>query len=289
MKIDLKSTYKTFSGFVGRSFAQINRSRRARAFFLLAAFLPGLVVILLFIVAPVHTAKTHLCKSEEPRPPKAAETAVDSSAQNSAQPFIQRIDSLRGEKSYYQALLETARRDTFSLSLNLRDSLFCLYIKGVPVRQCRIAGFQHSRLFDCIRSHRLLYKTNSTPFSLQRDFATIRKIPIKVIHAPKDTIEAERMAQKIKLEKPDVYCRLYFSANLIIDISQTTSPSLAGTLKRLVYQLRCSFYALTERIKALAHLRTPAHPLWIKIRLSEEDAKATYRALHGDIRLALLI
>lgn len=204
--------------------------------------------------------------------------------------LVKQIDSLRCEKAYYQAILAAAAADTFGLALNLRDSLFSLTIKGVPVRQCRVYRFHSSTAFDFLRKNGRLCDYHASPLLLERDFATIKKIPIKVIRAPKDTTEAyEYMNRMLRLERPDVYYRLFFDRDIVLDIRQTGRPSLRGALRRLGYSFQWRFYALLEDIKTLLRGSVPGHRLWIRIRLDNDDAKAIYRSLQGDIRLVLLM
>lgn len=92
----------------------------------------------------------------------------------------------------------------------------------------------------------------------------------------------------LRLERPYVYCRLFFDRDIILDIRQMGRPSLRGALQRLGYSFRWRFYVLQDDIKTLLCGSIPGHQPWIRIRLGNDDAKAIYRSLNGDIHLVLL-
>lgn len=289
LKITLKNFIERLTDFIIGIIDLMSHAHFTIYFFLLSAVFPCVLALTFFVVFPTMNKSINSVTQEtngqinDIRP-------VDLDNRSKKQEIIKEIDSMQVEKSYFQALLDISITDTFNLSLNLRDSLICLNIRGVAVRQCKIYNFSCTKAFHYIRTQGVLYQYNAAPFVLQRDFSTIEKIPIKVIHAPKDTTEAyERMNQKIRLEKPDVYCSLFFDKDLIIDIGQTKSPGFNGLTKKAVYLFRWKTFLFKENIKALFHFKKPRHSMWIKIQITADDAKALYRSLKNHMRLALLI
>ncbi|MBC8321074.1 MAG: hypothetical protein H8E34_10155 [Bacteroidetes bacterium] len=93
------------------------------------------------------------------------------------------------EKTYKEALLKLAGKDSVQLAINLADSTVCLYINGVKIHKTVIKLFEQAKLLKKIPTMQYV-KIFSQPLNISSQFATIVKEPVVIRQAPKDTIEA---------------------------------------------------------------------------------------------------
>ncbi len=201
------------------------------------------------------------------------------------------MDSLRLEDTYANLLLELSKKDSIMLAINLRDSLVDLLIKGVPVRRCRIGSYAMSQAIPHIARRDSLYTWLFPPFQLLSQTATIPKSPIRIMDAPKDTVEAEAMAgQEIPIENNDVHFTLQFNRNLTVRIEQEQPPSNTGEFKKkFAFDMERIFAEARATLKNLRAKKIPEHKLWIELSVSREDAKAIYRAIPVKLQMALFL
>lgn len=263
-------------------------------FFLLLA--PALLVATYLVILPVANnpfeAEAEITPEEvEEQSAEAADAAVvlDSAQTQELQSLSERLLDLDIRRAYSLSRWELSKGDSISLSLNLRDSLASLEMKGTPIRQCRILRFEVSRALKRLQAKGRLHEWSATPFKLQSDLATLPKAPVRVVTAPKDTLEAQARAQEeIPLEKNAVHFTLDFDRNLTLAIVQAQDLTFEGRLKKWSYEWKRSWAAAKEAVQALTRSELPEHRMLIELELSQEDAKAIYRALPRQAGLALL-
>lgn len=268
----------------------IKQSRPARIFLAAAVIIPPLAALLLMVLLPLTQSFSYgeEIPGQNHSPENLAAAAPQVISPEEAA-LLEKMYRLKTEEAYSQSRLEIGRSDSISLLMNLVDSVVILDIRGVPVRVCKIQQFEASRRFSSLKKETLL-RWLSKPFRLEKEIATIPKSPIVIKEAPKDTAEANEMAfRPIPPEKEDVYFALYFSKNLHIEFDQTASPSWQGLVRKALYNARKNLYETGWAIGELTQLRLPQYPLWISIKISREDAKAIYRAVPHNARLALRI
>lgn len=263
-------------------------------FFLLLA--PALLVATYLVILPVannpYEAEAEVTTEEvEEQMAEAAEAAVvlDSAQTQELQSLSERLLDLDIRRAYLLSRWELSKGDSISLTLNLRDSLASLEMKGTPIRQCRILRFDVSRALQRLQTKGRLHEWSATPFKLQSDLATLPKAPVRVVTAPKDTLEAQaRAKEEIPLEKNEVHFTLEFDRNLTLAIVQAQDLTFDGRLKKWSYEWKRSWAAVKEAVQALQRGDLPEHRMLIELELSQEDAKAIYRALPRQAGLALL-
>ena len=156
----------------------------------------------------------------------------------------------------------------------------------MPVSSFRMSqAIPHVARLDSL--HTWLYP----PFQLLSESATIPKAPIRIMDAPKDTIEAEAMAgQEIPIENNDVHFTLEFSRNLTVRIEQEQPPSSSSEFKKkFAFDMERIFAEARTTIRNLKRKNLPDHKLWIEVVVSREDAKAIYRAIPTRLQMALFL
>ncbi len=253
--------------------------------FIFAFLLPVLMVAVPLVFLPVFNVTTAM-KSAAGKPRSTGPTAgISAPDRESAEKLIE----IRIEEAYSDALLDLAKKDSIMLSIDLRDSLMSMLVKGVPVRKCPITQFKMSRAIPYAARFDTLQSFLYPPFQLRKEWATIPKSPIRIMNAPKDTVEAEAMAgQEIPIENNDVHFTLEFNRNLTVMVEQEQPPSNTGEFRKKVkFDLERIFAEARATIKALKKRELPDHKLWIEITISRDDAKAIYRGIPVRLGMAL--
>jgi hypothetical protein len=131
--------------------------------------------------------------------------------------------------------------------------------------------------------------SNDTPrlFTLERAIATIPHSPVRVVTAPKDSVEAAaRPPLDIPTETHDTHVLLHFDQGLTLKIEQPPSSVTEG-IRGTLFDAGARLRTAGDAFVSLLHGRLPAHELRIEVELSGDDARAVYRALPPDAKLAL--
>ncbi|NUO83763.1 hypothetical protein HUU05_27115 [candidate division KSB1 bacterium] len=266
------------------------------AVFSIILLVPALVILTFLVILPVannpYEAETSSTSEEvEDHANNATDTAavVDSAVTEELEGLTRRLLELDIQRAYLQARWELSKSDSITLSINLHDSLVSLEMKGTPIRQCRILRFEVSRALARLQAKGRLHEWLTTPFTLQKsDLATLPKAPVRVVTAPKDTLEAQaRAKEEIPLEKNEVHFTLEFDRNLTLAFEQAQDLSFKGRLKKWGYELQRGYASVKEAVHALLAGELPQHRMLITLELAQEDAKAIYRALPRKAGLAL--
>lgn len=271
------------------------RDNKARMIFIAAMLLPSLVAFAVTVLLPL--ARDPL-DEYFPEPASANNHVVLASNQavNGIAPandpqleeIIPRLNTLTIEQAFIQAREKTAALDSIALSIDITDSLACIELGGVQVRRCKIQNIRMTGKMQRLRQHPAAKAWLSTPFVLIDATASLPKIPLRVIEAPRDTAEAKaRSDETIAVEKGDVYFTLYFDKYLSLTVSQYQRTSARGWPSRINYWLKKGWNSARKDMQTLAHLNLPTTRLHIRLEMSREDATAIYRALPPNAQMAL--
>lgn len=273
------------------------RQRPLAAFiFLFILLAPALAILTAFVLLPVannpyeaEAAATTDAINEQSGAPAEAATVLDSAQTIELEGLSKRLLDLDIRRAYLLSRWELSKGDSISLTLNLRDSLASLEMKGTPIRQCRILRFEVSRALERLQAKGRLHEWSAMPFKLQNDLATLPKAPVRVVTAPKDTLEAQaRAREEIPVEKNEVHFTLEFDRNLTLAIVQAQDLTFDGKMRKWSYELKRSWAEVKEAVQAVLRGELPQHRMLIELELTQEDAKAIYRALPRQAGLALL-
>jgi len=244
---------------------------------LMALFLPGLFLLVGLVIWPLFLDPLPGDVSS-PSPPGRG-TSVSSLNPSLVPLWI--------EEAFLKNRLAIAKTDSVALAIDLVDSLVTLDIKGVPVRTCKIESYSISGALSRARHSPRLAGWLSKPFVLRRQWGTIPKAPIKKVDAPKDTLEAEKLATFIPPpDSGDVAFILAFTRNLTVKVSQTEEFSGKGKALKARMNVWHQGAALLEEFSGLRRHRRVWPPLTVSMELARADAKAIYRALPHHALLA---
>ncbi len=182
------------------------------------------------------------------------------------------------EKSFLEAQLSLAKRDSIGIVINLKDSTVSLVMKGVTIRSSKMLDYKKDRVLDGINGP-AYYKYFSNPLTNVSEYCSMIKEPIEKKTAPKDTIEALK-----HLIIPDsVACEpAYYSAtlsnglNLIMVQSVWETEAEKEIEKKFKSDMNHQKFLL-GRIKGLAKKEGADYKPTILIKLSKYDIRAIYR------------
>ncbi len=244
---------------------------------LLLLALPALLVVGVFILWPLFLDPI----PPDPSPPSRMAKATSPSRHDPS------LADLAIEEAFFRNRLMMAKTDSVALAIDLVDSVVTLDIKGVPVRTCRIQSFSTSGALLRARRSPRLAGWLSRPFVLRREWGTIPKAPIKKVDAPKDTVEAEKLAAMTPPpDSGEVAFVLAFTRNLTVKVTQAEKLSGKGHVQKATMEAWHRGVSLLEEFSELRRQGRVSPPLAVSMKLSRADAKAIYRALPRHAMLA---
>lgn len=190
-----------------------------------------------------------------------------------------KLFELRKREVLLHSRLALASEDSMYLVLDLINNIATLELKGIALHECRIIKSAVSNSIKMYHTEALL-NWMAEPFMVQRVDATIPKIEYIEKIAPKDTIEANKVAvEPAPAKLGDVYIVMDFERNLRLVISQREKPDDQG--KKTINALRWKYKAIEIRrsMQSLIKFnREPAMPQ-ISIVIPKSDATILYKAL----------
>lgn len=191
---------------------------------------------------------------------------------------------LNREKAFYQARIVMAGTDSLCLALNLADSSAILEIDGVTVHKAKISRKRISKIFDKADEY-AISSMLSTPFTIRKDFATIKKEPLMIKMAPKDTSEYKPDILPDTTSSEPVNYMLETENGIRLYVYQDTGEKTGGRLSRFFFDINDRLKNIGDIIKNIFILKVPEYHPYIRIRMAKADAKIIYRALprHGQV------
>ena len=192
--------------------------------------------------------------------------------------------SLLKNKAFLQSRISMAETDSIYITLNIADSTAKLEISGVAVHAARLNDLKISKILRSGNDY-LIPAMLASPMTIVKDIATIKKEPLMIKMAPKDTSEF----------KPDIIPDTsdYESVNYILEMDngirifvyQDTDTITTDKHRLFFFDLNNRLRSTWSTIKSIARFKVPEYHPFIKIRLPKADAKILYRAVprHGQI------
>jgi len=178
------------------------------------------------------------------------------------------------EKAFLQSRIALAESDSVYLTINIADSTANLEIFGVVVHSATIEDLQMSKILRKGSDYVISYLFSS-PFTISSSISTIRKDPVNVQIAPKDTSEW----------KPDVVpdTSLIEHVNYIYNMTNGTRIYIYqaedGNKSTFRFDLSDRLRNTVSNLKSVARFKVPEYHPYIKIRVPRAEAKIIYRAL----------
>ncbi len=209
--------------------------------------------------------------------------------QNKKNPLDERILSdsaylaLLREKAYYQSRVTMAATDSIYMTINLADSTANLEISGVVVHTADIKKKKISRILT--RNEYSVLNMFSSPFVIAGDISTIKKEPLMIKMAPKDTSEYQPDIIPDTADYEPVNFILKMENGVKIYIYQDEKLKPGDNFHRFMFDLRDRLRTTLSAIIRTITFKVPEYNPYIRIRLPRADAKRIYRALpyHGQV------
>lgn len=213
------------------------------------------------------------------------EQVVDEKVTTGSQGDQLTLFELKKTENLLRSRYNIASEDSMYLVLDLIDKIAYIELKGVPLHKSKIFDFTVSNSIRMFHTEQLLHWIGQ-PFMLKNAISTIARVPIAVVNAPKDTIEAN--SNTVLPSAPvreDVYLILNFERNLQLIIQQeeiSEGKSRVDSLK-LSYKKK----EIDKTIKSLTTFKRELVMPQIVITLKKSDATILYRALPSKPKMVL--
>lgn len=249
--------------------------------YLVPAVLLTVLVIFYTVMISLAPGKkmTQLTEEFGPRPPEKGDYDVNLFHDSA---YV----SLLKEKSFLQSRTKMAETDSIYLTINLKDSIARLEISGVTVHAARICGYDISSILE--KGERsVIYTLLSSPLEIQSYSASIKKEPVMVKIAPKDTSEYQPdIIPDTSVNEPVNY-KLELNNGLRIYVYQEEQENRQDRLSFLNFNLKERAYDSWSAIKSIMRFEVPEYHPFIKIRLYRDDCKIIFRAIPGKGQVAV--
>jgi hypothetical protein len=192
------------------------------------------------------------------------------------------------EKAFLQSRILMAETDSIYLTLNLADSTANIEICGVTVHKSKMKSVKTSKILSQGNENTILSML-ATPFSISQAFATIKKEPVMIKMAPKDTSEYKPdIMPDTSITEPVNYI-LEMKGGIRIYVYQDENVKLNDRISHLKFDINDRIRDTWSALKSVAVFKVPVYHPFIKIRLPRTDAKIIYRAIPKNGQVAVFI
>ena len=193
------------------------------------------------------------------------------------------------EKAFLNARLAMSGSDSIGLTLNLKDSLVQLEMKGVVLRQIKFDKAEMSKFFLGILPEAYTHHFSKS-FSISEIEGSIEKNPVIVRKVPKDSIEAAQTQVKLDTARVEfVEWHLLLDSALLVSVVQSDQFEGKFHGSTFKYRLRRHMETLKATNRAVLSFRKPEIFPEINVFIPASEAKSFFRALppNGQVVLRL--
>ena len=184
---------------------------------------------------------------------------------------------IQKEKAFIQSRIAMAETDSIGLTLNLKDSLALLEINGVVVHKTKISFMRICKAFNKANSYAVASMLSS-PLNIIKDTATIKKVPLTVKMAPKDTSEYVPFVPDTSVNDPVNYI-FEMNKGIRIFVYQQEQEKSKDVYNQIFFDINDRTKNTITALRKMSNFEVPDYRLYIKIRIPKVDAKIIYRAV----------
>lgn len=191
-------------------------------------------------------------------------------------PRAESAATVHPDVAFLTARLAMAEENEPGVSLDAAAGFVVLEQQGVMLRTAPLRAVRADRAAVAA-----LRDSVDVParFTLQRAAATIPKAPVRVVEAPRDTVEAQRRPRvETRAETDAVYVVLVFDRGLAVVLVPAEADAWEAARGRLLL-LAEDVRAAGRTVAAVAQGRRPTPRRRVVVTLDPADARALYRAL----------
>jgi hypothetical protein len=189
-------------------------------------------------------------------------------------------------KAFLQSRVVMAETDSIYLTINLADSTVNLEISGIVVHKAKMKRIRTSKILTKGNENAILSML-ATPFTITHAFATIKKEPLMIKMAPKDTSEYKPdIMPDTSITEPVNYI-LEMRGGIRIYVYQEENIKFTDRINHLSFDIKDRLRDTWSSLKSIAVLKVPEYHPFIKLRLPRTDAKIIYRAIPKNGQIAV--
>jgi hypothetical protein len=182
------------------------------------------------------------------------------------------------EKSFLQSRIGLAGTDSIYVTFNLIDSTANIEISGVVVHSAKMSKIKASKII-LKGNENVILSLLASPFTIANSYATIRKEPVMIKMAPKDTSEYKPdIMPDTSITEPVNYI-LEMTNGTKIYVYQEENNKFRDRMSQFIFDLKDRFHNVLGSLKRVAVFKVPEYHPYIKIKLPMADAKIIYRAI----------
>lgn len=190
------------------------------------------------------------------------------------------------DKATLQSRIVMAETDSIYLTINMADNSANLEISGVVVHKAKMSKVQTSKILLEGDDNTIL-SILATPLTISHAFATIKKEPLMIKMAPKDTSEYKPdIMPDTSIAEPVNYI-LETSGGIRIYVYQDENARINEKTSQFRFDINDRIRDTWSALKRVAVLKVPEYHPFIKIRLPRTDAKIIFRALPKNGQIAV--
>ena len=194
--------------------------------------------------------------------------------------------TLLKEKASLQARNAMAETDSIYLTINLTDSTANIEISGVVVHKAKMSYVQTSKILMKGNDY-IILSMLSSPFTITGDYSTIKKEPVLIKMAPKDTSEYKPdIMPDTSITEPVNYL-LELTNGTRIYVYQEEREKFSDRMNHFRFDTMNRLRDTWRSLKSVILFKVPEYHPFIKIRLPRADAKIIYRALPVNGQIAV--
>jgi hypothetical protein len=190
------------------------------------------------------------------------------------------------EKSFLQSRIVMAETDSIYLTVNLSDSTANIEISGVVVHTAKMSEVKISRIL-MNGDENVIFSMLASPFTIADSRATIKKEPVMIKMAPRDTSEYKpAIMPDTSITEPVNYI-LEMTDGTRIYIYQEENSKPGDSMSQFRFDLQDRVTDTWNSLKSVFVFKVPEYHPFIKMKLPRADAKIIYRALPKNGQVAV--
>jgi hypothetical protein len=182
------------------------------------------------------------------------------------------------ERAFLQARIAMAQTDSIYLTIDLTDSTANIEISGVVVHAAKISEISESKILTK-GNENIILSMLATPFVISSSIATIKKDPVMLKMAPKDTSEYKPdIMPDTSITEPVNYI-LEMSDGTRVYVYQQDNIKSSERMSQFIFDFKDRMRNTLSSFKDVIKFRVPEYHPFIKLKLPGADAKIIYRAI----------
>lgn len=190
------------------------------------------------------------------------------------------------EKAFLQSKIIMAETDSIYLTINLADSAANIEISGVVVHKAKMSSVKTSKIL-MKGNDNIILSMLASPFTISSAYATIKKEPVMIKMAPKDTSEYKPdIMPDTSITEPVNYI-LEMNGGLRIYVYQEENVKFSAKMSEFSFDIKDRLRDTWSSLKRVVVFKVPEYHPFIKMRLPRTDAKIIFRAIPKNGQIAV--